>query len=360
MTIWDPALVVASIVLGAAIGAAALPVGLRGDGAEMENRRRAAADAGDLQPHFTAMGAASFIPDPAIAFSPSALAGAVARDRGRARELRHHRARACRRRDRHARPAARRARNRPHARTRQCRRRGPSGLRRRHHRHGQRQLFAARRARPPRPSSAASSNDAFPTKARGSSCWSGRTSRSKANCCKATVDEIPVELILRPVVFAGKTHRAIAVRDLQARKEAEQHIRFLAHHDALTGLPNRSSFNKQLDQEIEIGARPRQAARGAVPRSRPLQGGQRPVRPCGRRQRSCSPSPSAWSAVLDDSQMMARLSGDEFAILVPGISNPAAAGRLAETILESLRAAGDNRRHRCAGLDQHRHRDLPG
>jgi PAS domain S-box-containing protein len=62
----------------------------------------------------------------------------------------------------------------------------------------------------------------------------------------------PVELILRPIDFAGTPHVAIAVRDLQAHKEAEQHIRFLAHYDALTGVPNRSSFSKKLDQEIQF------------------------------------------------------------------------------------------------------------
>jgi diguanylate cyclase len=63
--------------------------------------------------------------------------------------------------------------------------------------------------------------------------------------------KIPVELIQRSIDFGGKPHRAVAVRDLRARKEAEKHIRFLAHYDALTGLPNRVSFNKKLDQEIE-------------------------------------------------------------------------------------------------------------
>ena len=65
---------------------------------------------------------------------------------------------------------------------------------------------------------------------------------------------IPVELILRPVDFAGQPHQAIAVRDLRARKKAEADIRFLAHHDALTGLPNRRSFNSRLDQEIAAAA----------------------------------------------------------------------------------------------------------
>ncbi|WP_436429875.1 diguanylate cyclase domain-containing protein, partial [Enterococcus faecium] len=45
-------------------------------------------------------------------------------------------------------------------------------------------------------------------------------------------------------------HHVIAVRNLQARKKAEQHIRYLAHHDALTSLPNRSTFHARLDHEI--------------------------------------------------------------------------------------------------------------
>ena len=65
---------------------------------------------------------------------------------------------------------------------------------------------------------------------------------------------IPVELIGRPVSFAGQPHQAIAVRDVRARKKAEAELRHLAQHDALTGLPNRRSFSARLDREIAMAA----------------------------------------------------------------------------------------------------------
>jgi diguanylate cyclase len=48
---------------------------------------------------------------------------------------------------------------------------------------------------------------------------------------------------------------------------------------------------------------------------------------------------SRVSAVLGERQMMARLGGDEFAVLMPHAA-PASASRLAEAILEALRASG--------------------
>jgi len=152
--------------------------------------------------------------------------------------------------------------------------------------------------------------------------------------------EIPVEVIQRTIDLGGKPHRAVAVRDLRARKEAEKNILFLAHHDALTGLPNRSSFNKKLDQEMErVLASGRRLAVlcldldrfkevndlfGHAAGDKVLQGVAKRI-----------------TGVLDGDQMMARLSGDEFAIIIPELSNPGAAGRIAETILECLQGAGD-------------------
>jgi len=147
---------------------------------------------------------------------------------------------------------------------------------------------------------------------------------------------IPVELILRPIDFAGTAHQVIAVRNLQARKKAEQHIRYLAHHDALTSLPNRSTFHARLDHEIA-------AAKDS---------GQKCAVLCfdldrfkevndlfghAAGDKVLQTVASRVTRILDKNCMVARLGGDEFAILVPGLSSPAAAGNLAEALIETLR-----------------------
>ena len=150
---------------------------------------------------------------------------------------------------------------------------------------------------------------------------------------------MPVELILRSIDFGGKPHRAIAVRDLRARKQAEQHIRFLAHHDVLTGLPNRNFFNKKLDQEIETCLVDRAECSPCCvsiligSRRSTICLAMRPAIGC------CRSLAGRITALLDDSQTMARLSGDEFAIVIPGLSDPSVAGRIAENILDDLQAA---------------------
>ena len=145
----------------------------------------------------------------------------------------------------------------------------------------------------------------------------------------------PVELIVRPVDFGGKSQLAVAVRDLQARKQAEQHIRFLAHHDSLTGIPNRSSFNKKLDQAIEVAiATGRKLAVLCLDLDRFKEVNDLFGHATG--DKTLQSVAARIASMLDDSQTLARLSGDEFAIIVPGLSNPTAAGRIAETILEIL------------------------
>jgi diguanylate cyclase (GGDEF)-like protein/PAS domain S-box-containing protein len=73
---------------------------------------------------------------------------------------------------------------------------------------------------------------------------------------------IPVEFEGRFMPLDGKVYRLSVVRDIKRRKLAEARIDFLAHHDLLTGLPNRALLLERL-QFILAGAR-RNQTRAAV------------------------------------------------------------------------------------------------
>ncbi|WP_096700997.1 EAL domain-containing protein [Magnetospirillum sp. 15-1] len=66
----------------------------------------------------------------------------------------------------------------------------------------------------------------------------------------------PVEVTLAGFSFKGSRFYSGIMRDISARKEAESNIRFLARHDALTGLANRVVLREKLDEILpETGAR---------------------------------------------------------------------------------------------------------
>jgi sensor domain CHASE-containing protein len=96
-------------------------------------------------------------------------------------------------------------------------------------------------------------------------------------------------LLLIALAFAGFVVFLLAQRlgrntmDLEASQAQAQH---LALHDVLTGLPNRAMFENRLDAALARCRRDasRLAPRLALPRSRPVQAGQRHAGPCrGRR-----------------------------------------------------------------------------
>jgi diguanylate cyclase (GGDEF)-like protein/PAS domain S-box-containing protein len=338
--VWDPTLVAASIALGGLIGAAALPVGLQSDTVKAKCLGALLLTLAICSHHFTAMGAAAIVPDPRIEFSAAALpsawlATAVAFASfviialalaGVALEMRDRR---------HAELEADRMRGLANA--------AVEGL---VVCEGETIVtvndnFAVLIGSPADSLVGAKLEQFLPEEGTRLRLCERPNQAIEGDLLHADGSKTPVELILRHVDFAGKPHRAIAVRDLQARKQAEQQIRFLAHHDALTGLPNRSSFNKKLDQEIAAAITTgRRLAVLCLDLDRFKEvndlfghaAGDKMLQSVARR----------ITGILDEGQMVARLSGDEFAIIAPGLSNPAAAGRIAENILEALQAGSDN------------------
>ena len=66
---------------------------------------------------------------------------------------------------------------------------------------------------------------------------------------------LPVEMLSRTIAYAGGEAEVTALRDIRERRIAEERIRFLAHHDVLTGLPNRFLFQEVLSRELESSKR---------------------------------------------------------------------------------------------------------
>ncbi|TNC12830.1 EAL domain-containing protein [Methylobacterium terricola] len=150
----------------------------------------------------------------------------------------------------------------------------------------------------------------------------------------ANGEALPVDVIRRPL--GNQPCHAYAVRDLRARRQAERDIRFLAHHDTLTGLPNRASFRARLDEEIVL------ARAGGhlvavlcldLDRFKDVNDLYGHAMGDGLLQ-----ALARWVApVLGPRQVMARLGGDEFAILMPDIATAEEAGQLATEILRVIR-----------------------
>src|SRR3984893_5029193 len=336
--LWDPVLVVASIVLGAGIGAVALPVGLHGNEEKWKIGGAVLLTLAICSHHFTAMSAVSIIPDPTIAVSESALPAAwlavgvaIASFAiiglalaGVVLDIRDHR---------RSELEVDRMRDLANA--------SVEGL-----------LvcdgevivsvntsFAALTGLSTAHLAGARLERCFPDEVARAKLLSLSNQTVETNVHYLDGSMIPVELILRPIIFAGRPHQVVAVRDLQARKAAEQHIHYLAHHDALTSLPNRNHFNARLDQELVALTRGERLAVLCLDLDRFKEFNDLFGHAAG--DTVLQTVAARVTAVLDERQIMARLGGDEFAVLMPGVANPAAASRLAETILEALRTTSD-------------------
>jgi diguanylate cyclase (GGDEF)-like protein len=122
------------------------------------------------------------------------------------------------------------------------------------------------------------------------------------------------------------------LRESQTKLELAQRIEYLAYHDGLTGLPNRSMFSKLLAQSISESRRyDRHLAVAFLDLDRFKQindtlgheAGDQLLQEVAARLRTC----------VRDSDTVARLGGDEFVVLLPALGDGKYAATVAQKIL---------------------------
>lgn len=148
-------------------------------------------------------------------------------------------------------------------------------------------------------------------------------------------EQIPVELIARLMPYNGALRLGVAVRDLRASRAAEARIRFLAHHDPLTGLPNRTSFNDRLEKELQRHRRKEDSfAVLCLDLDRFKQVNDVFGHAAG--DEVLKTVSTRIADVLDEEDVLARLGGDEFAIIRVGACRPSDLAQLSERILQAV------------------------
>ncbi|MDO8607235.1 MAG: diguanylate cyclase [Phaeospirillum sp.] len=136
------------------------------------------------------------------------------------------------------------------------------------------------------------------------------------------------------------------LRDISERKENEDRIKRLAHHDSLTGLPNRNLLNDRISHAL---ARVRRhGGRMAVlyvdlDRFKPIndtlghEAGDAVLCEVARRLTTC----------IRSSDTVSRVGGDEFVVVVEEIGRPGEASMVARKIIDSLARPVIYMTHQC-------------
>lgn len=154
---------------------------------------------------------------------------------------------------------------------------------------------------------------------------------------------IPVEFMCRTIEYRGRECDVIFVRDLRARKEAERTIEHLAHHDALTDLPNRAFFDRRLAQTLAAAAaRNEELAILCLDLDRFK--AVNDIFGHGEGDRILRKVADILRAAVGEQDTIARLGGDEFAIIQVGGREPEAARQLTDRILALFAAEMDTNR----------------
>ncbi|MFS0825345.1 phosphodiesterase DibA [Pseudomonas phoenicis] len=143
------------------------------------------------------------------------------------------------------------------------------------------------------------------------------------------------------------SHYVAVFSDISAIKHSEQELAYLAHHDPLTGLPNRLLFNDRVEQALSAAQTHKRCCALLLMDLDHFQSindglghtlGDQLLKRVGER----------LGELLGSGVTLARLGGDEFAVLLERCQQVSQAADLARTILEHMKAPFDCDGHRLS------------
>jgi diguanylate cyclase (GGDEF)-like protein/PAS domain S-box-containing protein len=152
-----------------------------------------------------------------------------------------------------------------------------------------------------------------------------------------TADGRPIEVVIfsRELDYSGVPALLIAVIDITERKAAEARIAHMAHHDALTDLPNRVLFRQRMSDALAQRARG-----GGIVGTIFLDLDNFKLindtlgHPIG--DRLLQSASERIARVTRQRDTAARLGGDEFGVLVPDVKEPQELAVLAQRLIDTL------------------------
>ncbi|QIO37500.2 EAL domain-containing protein [Bradyrhizobium sp. 1(2017)] len=146
---------------------------------------------------------------------------------------------------------------------------------------------------------------------------------------------IDLAIYSRELTYAERPAVLLALMDITERKRAEARLAFMAQHDALTGLPNRTLLRQQMDEMLLHTRRSTDKVALLILGLDSFKSvndtlghavGDKLLRGVAKRLRS----------TLREEDALARLNSDEFAVLQSGLTRPEDAVMLAKRLLEAI------------------------
>lgn len=143
------------------------------------------------------------------------------------------------------------------------------------------------------------------------------------------------ELVGTSCMYQGREVRVTAIRDISERKRTQEIIHHMALHDTLTGLPNRALFSQHLHEVLEQARESGQKLAVFfldLDRFKILND----TLGHARGDKLLKAVATRLSRCAGETGVVARMSGDEFVMLIPNFEEPAEIEAIAEQVLARL------------------------